>query len=97
MTPLSPAEERRQLETLRPEPVRRQYRHDLNEEDTADIIEDYDETQSTTRASASATSLKRKITEETTETKKKQADTINNFHHVSITNFYSASSTEGIK
>eukprot|EP00971_Amphidinium_carterae_P110838 2195504-Amphidinium_carterae.3 len=55
--------------------------------------------QSTTRASASArTSLKRKITAETTETKK-QADIINNFHHVSVTNFYSASasSTEAME
>eukprot|EP00971_Amphidinium_carterae_P204829 4065003-Amphidinium_carterae.1 len=62
--------------------------------------DDYDETQSTTRASASAsTSLKRKMTEDTKETKKKQADIINNLHHVSITNFYSASasSTEGMK
>eukprot|EP00971_Amphidinium_carterae_P151080 2995996-Amphidinium_carterae.1 len=97
---LSAAEERRRLESLRPEPARRQYRHDLTEEDTAPMNDDYDETQSTTRASASASmSLKRKITEDTTETKKKQADIINNFHHVSITNFYSASasSTEGMK
>eukprot|EP00971_Amphidinium_carterae_P015523 306413-Amphidinium_carterae.1 len=71
MTPLPKAEERRRLESLRPEPARRQYRHDLTEEDTAPMNDDYDETQSTTRASASAsTSLKRKITEDTTETKK---------------------------
>eukprot|EP00971_Amphidinium_carterae_P348848 6490704-Amphidinium_carterae.1 len=82
MTPLSEAEERRQLETLCPEPARRQYRHDLTEEDTAHMNEDYDETQSTTRASASAsTSLKRKITDDTLETKKTPADIINNFHH----------------
>eukprot|EP00971_Amphidinium_carterae_P225280 4468415-Amphidinium_carterae.1 len=85
MTPLSEKEERRQLEALRPEPARRQHRHDLTEEDTAQMNDDYDETQSTTRAAASAsTSLKRKITEDTSETKKKQADIINNFHHVSI-------------
>eukprot|EP00971_Amphidinium_carterae_P078562 1554230-Amphidinium_carterae.1 len=82
MTPLPEAEERRRLELLRPEPARRQYRHDLTEEETAPMNDDYDETQSTTRASAStSTSLKRKITEDTLETKKKQADIINNFHH----------------
>eukprot|EP00971_Amphidinium_carterae_P254634 5055086-Amphidinium_carterae.2 len=66
MTPLSEKEEPRQLEALRPEPARRQYRHDLTEEDTAQMNDDYNETQSTTRASASAsTSLKRNITDDT--------------------------------
>eukprot|EP00971_Amphidinium_carterae_P307435 6109612-Amphidinium_carterae.2 len=86
--------------TPTPPPARRQHRHDIAEKVPSDLIDDYDETRSTTRASASgSTSLKRKITEETLETKKKQAAIINHFYHVITNNFHSASasSTEGLK
>eukprot|EP00971_Amphidinium_carterae_P298788 5935926-Amphidinium_carterae.1 len=85
-----------QLEKLRPEPapqVQQQCQSDITEEDDDDLNEDYDETRSTTRVSASgsniahiekANSLKRNMTGETRGKQKKQGDIINNFNNVRI-------------
>eukprot|EP00971_Amphidinium_carterae_P044776 880818-Amphidinium_carterae.1 len=80
------------------------YQGDITEEEDEDIFDEYDETRSTTRASASSSnivhiekqqhSLKRKITREACGTpQKKQGDVITNFYNVKIGNHAATSST----
>eukprot|EP00971_Amphidinium_carterae_P263078 5219416-Amphidinium_carterae.1 len=82
----TPAEMQREVERLHPErfeQVQRQIIREVPEDQEIHENYDYEETRSTTRASGS-TSLKRKSTAETPETKKQQAETIINFYNTSI-------------
>eukprot|EP00971_Amphidinium_carterae_P301785 5995758-Amphidinium_carterae.1 len=94
------------LERLRPQPLPQeatQYQDDITEGEDEDIFDEYDETRSTTRASASSSniahiekqhSLKRKITGEARGTpQKKQGDVITNFYNIKIGNYHAASSS----
>eukprot|EP00971_Amphidinium_carterae_P180869 3587932-Amphidinium_carterae.1 len=103
--PLSEIQRAQQLERLRPGPLPQeplQYQDDITEEEDEDFLDEYDETRSTTRASASgsnivhlekANALKRKMTGEARGKQKKQGDVITNFYNVKIGNYHAATSS----